>query len=508
MIAVLLLRWFGVEFSRIPSSSMQPALLGADETGVADGVLVDKLRYLLTEPQRWDLLAFHPTLRTPQTFVKRLVGLPGERITIRGGNVMRVATADPSRLEVVRRPAALLARQWRDVHPGRQVARDATAAVDAAWRCEPAAAWRTRDEGLFARLTTGQPARLHWVDPDGGLVDRAWDGLPPNAARAVRAVHFARSEPAEIVADARLRARVQASHVPLRVEIAIEVHRPEHATLRFACEHDEHGITLVVRRGDEVVAANRSRPMPWPQQQPVTIEFAHVDEELIAWRDGVEVARLGTSSCDVRSGCELPDPCGMGPAMPRPDHCAEVSLTLFGDGDASLHDLRIWRDQHWTRGPLPADSTLTIPSDHYLVLGDNPLQSMDGRGMPAFAIGDLDGVAVPADTPGCMVRVGPLQAGEPERPSRDENPIVFEDRRELLLTDRFGNAEILHGSIRFEPDGAGLTLLQPRADGVVSEYPLAVTAPMFVARSEIVGRVIARYWPWPPFGPWRDLWLR
>jgi hypothetical protein len=56
--------------------------LGCEEAGVYDHVLVDKLHYVLAEPRRWELAAFKPPLQQRDAFVKRVVGMPGERINI------------------------------------------------------------------------------------------------------------------------------------------------------------------------------------------------------------------------------------------------------------------------------------------------------------------------------------------------------------------------------------------------------------------------------------------
>lgn len=65
----------------IPSESMRPTL----EEG--DRILVDKFFYHLEEPRRGDLVVFD-SLEEPGTFfVKRVIGLPGEQVTVAGTEV-------------------------------------------------------------------------------------------------------------------------------------------------------------------------------------------------------------------------------------------------------------------------------------------------------------------------------------------------------------------------------------------------------------------------------------
>ena len=87
--------WVARAFS-IPTSTMLPTLRGARDAEVPDQVLVDRLRYQFSEPQRGDVIVFTtadiPTIPPgpsgePVFYVKRLVGLPGERITIVDGKL-------------------------------------------------------------------------------------------------------------------------------------------------------------------------------------------------------------------------------------------------------------------------------------------------------------------------------------------------------------------------------------------------------------------------------------
>jgi signal peptidase I len=61
----------------LPAGSMEPTLL------VGDYVYVDKWRYRSRDPQRGDLITFVPPENPNILVVKRVVGLPGDRIEIR-----------------------------------------------------------------------------------------------------------------------------------------------------------------------------------------------------------------------------------------------------------------------------------------------------------------------------------------------------------------------------------------------------------------------------------------
>jgi signal peptidase I len=96
--AVLAIKAWVVNPYRIPSPSMEPALHCSSDDGClarfSDRVLANRFIYHFKDPERGDIVVFEVpesgiTACGPpgETFVKRLVGLPGERIALRDGVV-------------------------------------------------------------------------------------------------------------------------------------------------------------------------------------------------------------------------------------------------------------------------------------------------------------------------------------------------------------------------------------------------------------------------------------
>ena len=90
---VLAVKQWVVNPYRIPSSSMEPTLHcarpGLDcQASWSDRVLANRFIYRLKEPERGDIIVFHTPEKVQAacnaggTFVKRIIGLPGEVVTV------------------------------------------------------------------------------------------------------------------------------------------------------------------------------------------------------------------------------------------------------------------------------------------------------------------------------------------------------------------------------------------------------------------------------------------
>ncbi len=80
-LVIFLVIRFAVQNFRIEGLSMEP--------NFHDGqyLFVNKLLYMLQPPQRGDVVVFVPPNNNSRDFIKRVIGLPGDRIEIRSGAV-------------------------------------------------------------------------------------------------------------------------------------------------------------------------------------------------------------------------------------------------------------------------------------------------------------------------------------------------------------------------------------------------------------------------------------
>ncbi len=115
------IRTFAAEARFVPSESMLPTLNGSGNALQDDRIVVEKLTYAFSKPQRTNVIVFAPPAcfqglgstsltNTSSAYVKRLIGLPGDRIEIQRGRVKlgsSVLSHDQFRVQLFERTVGL-----------------------------------------------------------------------------------------------------------------------------------------------------------------------------------------------------------------------------------------------------------------------------------------------------------------------------------------------------------------------------------------------------------------
>lgn len=78
---ILPIRYFLVQPFYVKGASMEPTFLDHDY------LLIDEISYRWREPHRGEVIVFHYPRDPKQYFIKRVVGLPGDRLVVRDGEV-------------------------------------------------------------------------------------------------------------------------------------------------------------------------------------------------------------------------------------------------------------------------------------------------------------------------------------------------------------------------------------------------------------------------------------
>ena len=492
ILMAVLLKYFCLEAYQIPTSSMQPTMMGSREAGVHDRLLVDKIRYEICEPKRWDITVFRYPIRKIQSYVKRCVGVPGDRLHIGGGNLYQCAAgvneqnvlASPDKLTALRKPDILQSRLWREIYPARRIL-DNDSRILGTWF--HGSAWTQDGEDLTANVAAGQSARLSYPNGQGAaLTNLIWDGYPTAVAQAIR--REGNPTMAEAVQDARFEFAFTCEQAPTSFELAMALALGQigQKDRRFVFECKEGKARLRGLLAGKEEAA--SEPFEFALSAGTTkFAFEHIDDFLVIWRNGTKVKELDAGKLKV--------------VTDLPAGCASLSLDVRGGGRLRLAGLHVAYDQHYTDDYVKPNNVIAVPEGHYFMMGDNTLASADSRAWTTIKVGMLpDGRLVdPRRHPEAKVLRGNKRArGLADPVDADENPVVVPSRGQIAFTDELGEVYALTGKVGTTYNAEKLTFVE--GDHVWT--PEEELTP-FVPREHILGRALVTFWPTWPAGPQR-----
>jgi len=96
VLLAVMLNQFVIVNASIPTGSMESSIMPNDR------IVAFRLSYLFTDPDRFDIVIFRFPDDESRLYVKRIIGLPGETITIRDGSVYINDDQTPLRDDFIR----------------------------------------------------------------------------------------------------------------------------------------------------------------------------------------------------------------------------------------------------------------------------------------------------------------------------------------------------------------------------------------------------------------------
>lgn len=403
-ILYLLIRQFALEAFVIPTGSMAPTLLGnhvvtacprcdrqieygrsraafgqlpptmcptcrrqidADKLLLAprrggDKILVNKFIYKLRPPERYEVFVFKYPKEPWVNYIKRVVGLPGERLDLVDGDLWVNG-------KIARKPDHVQDEVWQPVYD----MDDEELTEDQAWAPADgsATAWEVKRQRLGARPAPGAEAVLRFKR-------EIMDLSPYNGASASYSV-----------ADLRVRAVVTAA---AGAEVRLTA-RADHAQVSAVFRFQEGAPAVAIERDDgqggrEVVTEAGCDALE--PGEPIELALAWADDRARLLVDGDVVATWETAEGPVTGGIKD----------------SEARLSARG-GEATFERVRIDRDIHYTplgslgRGPVD------VPPGCYFAMGDNSANSQDSRNWGFVSEGHLMGRAIVVWWPPTAIRL-------------------------------------------------------------------------------------------------------
>jgi len=364
-----------------------------------DRILVNKFAYDFTAPARWDVVVFKYPEDAKTNYIKRLVGLPGETVSISAGDIW--TNAPGTMPAIARKPPAKLVAMLQCVHDSRFVAPELErAGWPLAWSDWSAPdssgpAWTTTDAGRsFAVTASGTTAATlryrhmlataeDWAALEKGepvaprAKPRLIDDFQPYNAIATRP-HWV----GDLAGECRLESRSTAGTVTLDL---VEAGRSHRCTIDLA--DGTARLSLPFTEGADQPRAKT----PVRGAGTWRILFANVDDELSLFVDGrrIEFDRPTLWSRPIdEAEASLPDDRPLEPGDAEPGDLAPVGITVVG-ADVRVSDLRVLRDVYYIGaldiGARPGELierdrlAFDLGADQFFVLGDNSAASKDSR---------------------------------------------------------------------------------------------------------------------------------
>lgn len=381
----LIIRCFFLEVFQIPTTSMEPTLLGDVQDGkhhgqtchfvdyhgnsdevnaTGDRIMVTKFYYGIAPIERYDVIVFKYPLNIARNFIKRIVGMPDEEFLIHQGNIYTAPGEgnDPDKLRITRKPQAVQSRLWIRADKGDYLLKQ-----------------KDFEELWHPLESAGQDVMATFTVRDGVLKTIEHNQSRKSLFRHYQVRDYEQSySGTEEVSDLRLRLKVELDDPNGSFLMKIE---NRYGTFEF--NFSGRGSEFTFK--DTTENARTDKLSAVPQKERVHLlelevydgqYFVKVDGENLITQKNEFITTLADAKRDPRRSTEI----------------------SFGSKDTTFEvsHLRLDRDIHYrTRGSsdsnLEEDVKKYIPPKQYIVLGDNTDSSHDSRAWQKFTVTLKDG---------------------------------------------------------------------------------------------------------------------
>jgi len=338
-----------------PNCNLADLNLSAAREVSGDRLLVDKTVYRSRSPRRWEVAVFICPSDKSKPYVKRVIGLPGEEISLRGGDLWVNNQLERKTLAEVRAcrvpvydgdcfPPSGWERRWL---PAGQLPRLTP-------ELEPIPEWfvsRGDELSVAAEQSPTPLMAAYWhVDADSGQAEVIRDGFEYNGHMAPSQTHP--------VHDFYFAAEVEPT-AGAGVVVCSLFDGADEVTAHVAVGGEFGESKLIF--GDKGMVKSANRP-PLKVGKKAKLEAAFVDRRFTVAVDGSEYF-----SYDLPAGVK------------RMDVSSPVKIGAHG-ANATFRRLKLDRDIHYRPTGIHGTARpLTLGGDEYYMLGDNTANSDDSR---------------------------------------------------------------------------------------------------------------------------------
>ena len=372
---------------RNPSSDYIPVSFG-------DRILVLKYLYLLHPPQRGDVVVFKSPdepqkTHYQQNFIKRLVGLPGEKLMVLDGNIYSW-NASTAKWEILRKPKSAQDALWRlvydnDYHP-QMPQRAVPPQFVQPWRADEGAGWDVSKGRTFYFNNATGPGSLRFDRNANSTTQTLTDylvydsGAAPQLSRNPGAIGSPDDENANPVSDLKLSAYYTRTNGdgPFRLILT----RSADIDHTFTAEIDRNAVHLIHRTStgevetkDKTFAEAGINP-----DKPMYVELSNVDYRVTLRINGNDI--FAASPMDYTPNVDWL--LNQYRNFPRShDKFPEARIEAQSQ-TCNIAHISLFRGVYYTNrgGQLLTgipDNPVVLSKGEYFVMGDNSAISKDAR---------------------------------------------------------------------------------------------------------------------------------
>ncbi|MBI1337810.1 MAG: signal peptidase I [Phycisphaera sp.] len=377
-----------------PMCRYQNPIVHGTRVNSGDRILVLKYLYALTQPQRWDVVVFKNPEQPDVNYIKRLVGLPGEKLFIVEGNIY-VSHDDGQTWSIARktdekanrRATAIQRAVWQPIYHSDYVPIDASVGRSRPWTVP----WVPVDgqENLWqldGRAGYTYTPTTAGDDHEPGTIQFDFSRFI-DAPVLFHVYNQLKGKELDPVEDVRLSTYVEplSDGLDFSLQTTTRLDDPTGKPWRLVARIDPTGRASlsqvpVLDAGSPKKIGPDAQVNPFKVDQTRHVELWYVDQEASLWVDGERVLRqrfdLDFERIRNRS---------------LPANVPQVGITV--SASARLHHVDLDRDLYYTqvlagrqaRGALVKANgrifgePVSIRPDQFFCLGDNSPASSDGR---------------------------------------------------------------------------------------------------------------------------------
>jgi len=351
--------------SRCPSCGYYQATGGAMPVANGDRILVLKCLYQFFEPKRWDVIVFKNPLDPRINYIKRLVGLPEEKLEIIDGDVYING-------QIARKPLKVQNELWMTIYDNDYQPVNPYAPAfnqhqwDQPFRPGSFSKWEINEASPTLFRLDSSADQIH------SMVYSTSIGNDFRATYAYDDVREYKHLPYCSDLMVRFYANAPDSEGLIGIDLSkYEIHYKAWVDFRFRDTRSNMTMNIAkVSKGKETLLSSKSIGLWSAVKKSALVKFVNVDHRLVFQFGGEKLTwDLGLS----------PEAAG-----PRKTEI-EPQVRIFGSGRLTLSHVAIFRDIHYTapnglgQGRAAEDDPFPLEKDEFFVLGDNSPNSQDSR---------------------------------------------------------------------------------------------------------------------------------